>query len=100
MIDKIIKIAVAVLAILCLLDISYGFYQVVRLAGLIGFAVITYQASQQGRHTELIIYGGLTFLFRPFNKVVLGRQNWNIVDVVVGLGLIISIFLKPKSHNI
>ena len=77
----------------------YGFYQFVRFAGLIGFAILAYQANQQGRQTEMIIYGGLALLFQPFFKVALGRQMWNIVDFIVGLGLIISIFLKPKSQD-
>ncbi len=76
----------------------YGFYQFVRFAGLIGFAILAYQANQKGRLTEMIIYGGLALLFQPFFKVALGRQMWNIIDVVVGLGLIISIFLQPKSQ--
>ncbi len=75
----------------------YGFYQFVRFAGLIGFAILAYQANQQGRQTEMIIYGGLALLFQPFFKIALGRQIWNIVDVVVGIGLIISIFMKQKE---
>ena len=74
----------------------YGFYQFVRFAGLVGFAVLAYQANQQGRQTEMIIHGGLALLFQPFFKIALGRQMWNIVDVVVGIGLILSIFIKPK----
>lgn len=77
----------------------YGFYQFVRFAGLIGFAILAYQANQQGRQTEMIIYGGLALLFQPFFKVALGRQMWNIVDVIVGLGLLASIFLRPKTEN-
>ncbi len=96
--DKIIKVVLAVLFFLCLLDMPYGFYQAVRFAGLIGFAVLAYNANQQGRQTEMIVYGGLALLFQPFFKVALGRQMWNIIDVVVGLCLIISIFLKPKSQ--
>ncbi len=96
--DKIIKVVLAILFFLCLLDMPYGFYQAVRFAGLIGFAILAYQANQQGRQTEMIIYGGLALLFQPFFKIALGRQMWNIIDVVVGLGLIISIFLKPKSQ--
>ena len=77
----------------------YGFYQFVRFAGLIGFAILAYQANQHSRQTEMIIYGGLALLFQPFFKIALGRQMWNIIDVVVGLGLIMSIFLKPKSQD-
>jgi hypothetical protein len=95
--EKIIKISLAILLFLCLADMPYGFYQFVRFAGLIGFAVIAYQANQQGRQTEMIIYGGLALLFQPFFKIALGRQMWNIVDVVVGIGLLKSIFMKPKE---
>lgn len=82
---------------LCLLDMPYGFYQFVRFGGLIGLAILAYRAHEQGRQTEMIIYGGLALLFQPFFKIALGRQIWNIVDVVVGIGLIISIFMKPKE---
>lgn len=95
--DKAIKIVLAIILFLCLADMPYGFYQFVRFAGLIGFAVLAYQANQQGRQTEMIIYGGLALLFQPFFKIALGRQMWNIVDVVVGIGLIISIFMKQKE---
>jgi hypothetical protein len=97
--DKIIKVVLAVLFFLCLLDMPYGYFQVVRFAGLIGFAILAYNAYQNGRQTEMIIYCGLALLFQPFFKVSLGRQIWNIVDVVVGLGLLVSIFLRPKTDN-
>ena len=97
--NNIIKIVLAILFFLCLVDMPYGFYQFVRFAGLIGFAILAYQANQQGRQTEMIIYGGLALLFQPFFKIALGRQMWNIVDVVVGIGLLISIFMKPKESQ-
>ena len=97
--SNLIKIVLAVLFFLCLADMPYGFYQFVRFAGLIGFAILAYQAHEQGRQTEMIIYCGLALLFQPYFKIALGRQMWNIVDVVVGVGvgLLISIFMKPKE---
>jgi len=95
--NNVIKIVLAILLFLCLADMPYGYYQFVRFAGLIGFAILAYQANQQGRQTEMIIYGGLALLFQPFFKIALGREIWNIVDVIVGIGLLISIFMKPKE---
>lgn len=97
--DNIIKIILAVLFLLCLADMPYGFYQFVRFAGLIGFAILAYQANQQGRQTEMIIYGGLALLFQPFFKIALGRELWNIVDVIVGVSLFVSVFIKIKLPN-
>jgi hypothetical protein len=95
--NNVIKIVLAVLFFLCLADMPYGFYQFVRFTGLIGFAILAYQANKQGRQTEMIIYGALALLFQPFFKIALGREIWNIVDVIVGIGLLISIFMKPKE---
>jgi hypothetical protein len=99
MTNKIIKVVLSILFFLCLLEMPYGFYQFVRFVGLIGFAILAYQANQQGRQTEMIIYGGLALLFQPFFKIALGRQMWNIVDVVVGIGLLLSIYMKPKESQ-
>ena len=74
----------------------YGFFQLVRIAGLIGFAILAYQAKQQSRQTEMIIYIGLALLFQPFFKVALGRELWNIVDLIVGIGLLLSVFRLKK----
>ena len=92
-----IKVILSILFSLCLADMPYGYYQFVRFAGLIGFVLLAYKAHEQGRQTEMIIYGGLALLFQPYFKIALGRQIWNIVDVVVGIGLLISIFMKPKE---
>jgi hypothetical protein len=90
----IIKIALAILLLLCLLDMPYGFYQLVRFASLIGFGILAYSASEKESKTEMIIYGGLALLFQPFFKIALGREIWNIVDVIVGIGLIASLIIS------
>ena len=95
--DKVIKIVLAILLFVCLLDMPYGFYQFVRFVALIGFAILAYQALQEGRQTEIIIYAVLAVLFQPLFKIALGRELWNVVDVLVGIGLIVSIVIKPKD---
>lgn len=95
--NKAIKIILAILFFLCLADMPYGFYQFVRFAGLLGFAILAYDAHRNSRMVEMIIYAALALLFQPFVKVALGRELWNIVDVVVGIALIISIFITPED---
>ena len=95
--DKVIKIVLAILLFDCLLDMPYGFYEFVRFVALIGFAILAYQALEEGRQTEVIIYAVLAILFQPFFKIALGRDLWNVVDVIVGVGLIVSIVIKPKD---
>jgi len=97
--DKIIKIGLAILFFLCLADMPYGYYQFVRFIGLVGFAILAYQAHQQNNQTGTIIYGALALLFQPFFKISLGRELWNVIDVVVGIGLLVSIFSTNKLSN-
>ena len=98
--QAIIKIVLAILFFLCLLDMPYGFYQLVRIVALIGFGILAYKANEENKNTEMIIYGGLALLFQPFFKIALGREMWNIVDGVVGAGLLISLFTNKTRTNI
>jgi len=97
--ETIIKIVLAIVLFLCLLDMPYGFYQFVRFMALIGFGILAYNASEKKEKTEMIIYGGLALLFQPFFKIALGREIWNIVDVIVGIGLIASLIISNTKSQ-
>ena len=75
----------------------YGYYQAVRFIGMLGFILLAYFSNQKNHKIEVIIYIALALLFQPFIKIALGRTVWNIVDVIVSAGLIISFFVKPKK---
>jgi len=94
---RIIKLFLSVLFFGCLADMPYGYYEFVRFAGLVGFAILAYQANEQGKQGEVVLFGALALLFQPFFKIALGREIWNLVDVVVGIGLILSVFVKKRS---
>lgn len=95
--EKLIKIILAILFFLCLLDMPFGFYQLVRFLALVGFVLLAYKASTENKTNEMIIYIGLALLFQPFFKIALGRTIWNIVDVIVGISLIITLFIPKKK---
>ncbi|MGV0927487.1 MULTISPECIES: DUF6804 family protein [unclassified Empedobacter] len=96
--EKTIKIVLTILLFACLLDMPYSFFQLVRFVALVGFGVLAYQANQQGRQTEMFLYGALALLFQPFFKIALGRELWNIVDVIVGVGLLVSLAKNNKNE--
>lgn len=93
-----IKTMLSVLFFLCLIDMPYGYYQFVRFLALIGFVILAYKSYERQEKVMAIVYGGLAILFQPLFKISLGREFWNIIDVIVGIGLIASIFIKPKSN--
>lgn len=97
--EKIMKFGLAILLAICLLDMPYGYFQFVRFLSLIIFVVFAYQSKQQGKEVEAVIYIALALLFQPFFKVALGRTLWNIIDILVAIGLILTIFIQDKQNN-
>ena len=91
-----IKISLSILFLLCLLDMPYGYFQIVRFAGLVGFGLLAYQANKLKQKEMTIVFIGLALLFQPFFKIALGRQVWNIVDIVVSIFLIATIFMNKQ----
>lgn len=96
---KYISIGLAILLLLCLLDFSYGFYQLVRLIATFGFVLLAYYEYQNKRITLTIGFSFLVLLFQPFVKITLGRTLWNVVDVVVAILLIIYLMNLNKSKK-
>jgi hypothetical protein len=74
----------------------YGYYQFVRFTAMVGFAYLAYSANEQSNRNEVFVYIVLALLFQPFIKIALGRTIWNIVDVITGLGLLISVIKDTK----
>lgn len=97
--EKLIKIILAILFLMCLIDFPYGFYQFVRFTALVGFGILAFKAFQEEKQTEMIVYLILAILFQPLLKISLGRILWNIVDVVVALYLLYDVLIKKESFD-
>lgn len=96
---KNIKLFLTILLFGCLIDFPYGYYQFVRFAALVGFGYLAFNSNKQGFKNEAFIYLTLVILFQPFIKIALGRTIWNIVDVVVGIGLLVSLTLSKINKK-
>lgn len=94
-----LKLLLAVLLLLCLAPMPYGYYQLVRIVAMIAFAVMAYQYYEKENVPLAITFGGLALLFQPFIKVALGRTLWNIVDVIVAVVLAILAFSEFRKKK-
>lgn len=86
---KQIEIILAVLLLLCLAPMPYGYYQMVRFVAMVVFAVMAYRYYEEKKNQLAIVFGALALLFQPFIKVALGKAMWNVVDVVVAIALVV-----------
>lgn len=94
-----LKILLAALLLTCLVDMPYGYYQFVRFAGLVGFVVLAYDSFKAEQQRMAIMYACFALLFQPFIKVAFGRTGWNVVDVVVAIFLLASVFIGRKRNS-
>ena len=99
-IKEILKITLTILLLLCLLDWNYGFYEFVRFIGMVGFGILAYQEKDNKNRNWFFIWLISALLINPFLKVSLGREIWNIVDVIWAGLLIYSLFQKHKKVDI
>ena len=95
--EKIVKIGLAVLLFVCLLDMPYGYYQFVRVAGTLVFVLFAIQSYNFKSNAMILIYVVLAILFQPFEKIALGRDVWNVLDVIVGVGLMLTALDKKTE---
>jgi hypothetical protein len=93
-----VKFTLSILLFLCLFDWPYGYYQFVRLSAMLGFTYLAYEAFLEDNKTLLIVFLLLTLLFQPIIKISLVRTLWNILDVLVGTGLLISASRKNSNN--
>ena len=90
-----VKISLSILFLLCLLDWQYGFYQLVRFLGMIGFGILAFEEYEKDKNWFIVWISSL-ILINPIFKISLGRDIWNLVDVIWVVLLVYSFFRKKN----
>ena len=92
-----IKLALAGLLLGCLLPMPYGYFQLVRFLALFGFGFLALDANKRNSEPEMYLFIALAVMFQPFLKISFGRFLWNIIDVIVAAGLLLSLVNSPQK---
>lgn len=88
----------AALMLFCLAPMPYGYFQIVRLFSTIAFGLMAFRYYKDGKEKLAYTFGTLLLLFQPLYKISLGRTVWNIIDVIVAIGLIVLFFWEWKNR--
>ncbi len=99
-VTQIIRVALIILFLGCLLPMEYEYFQFIRIVGMISFGVLAFDAYSKKEKYWLIIWLLSAIAINPIIKIPLGRFYWNIVDVIWSLLLLISIFISAKKINL
>lgn len=91
------SLILAVALIVCLLPLPYGFYTLIRLATTIIAACWVYRFYIHHRIVHAIIAGTIALLFQPLIKVTLDRLTWNIVDIILAIGIVYVVIFSQRK---
>ena len=94
---NLVKVVLAIMSLVCLLDMPYGYYQLYRFTAMGVFFYLAYAEQEKKEWNIVWLVSGL--LVQPFFKVALGRDIWNIVDVIWAVLLIVSVLKVSKKNN-
>lgn len=96
MLDKIYLLLAALLLICLIPGMPYGYFTLVRLLSMVGFSALAFKFFLRRNNGLAWTFITLALLFQPFAKVGLGRTFWNVIDVIVAVGLIILFFMGKR----
>ena len=96
---ELVKLIAAIILFICPFDMLYWFYDIVRTLALIGFGFLAFVAFKRKKNIEAIVFICLAILFQPILKIHLTKAIWIVIDLVVGIWLIISLFTNGKKEK-
>ena len=96
---KYIPLYLAAVLLLCLAPMPYGYFTLVRILATVVFGLYAYRCYVAKKEAFTWVFVTLALLFQPFAKVGLGRTVWNIIDVIVAIGLIALFFWERNERK-
>lgn len=94
---KYIGLFLSVILLLCLAPMPYGYFIFVRFIAMVVFGYMAFQFFKQRKEVLTWTFVTLALLFQPFAKIALGRAVWNVVDVIVAIGLVVLFFIEWRD---
>lgn len=93
---KIIKIGLAILLLLCLFEMPYWYYQLLRIFGTIGFAYLSWKEYEERLKLTPILFAISAILLNPIIKISFDRNTWQFVDIILATILFITLLFEKK----
>ena len=96
---KYLYIILAVMLLLCLAPMPYGYFMLVRFVMMLACGGLAYRYFKLNKQIAMWVFITLALLFQPLYKIVLGRAIWNVVDIFVAVFLVILFFVEKRLEK-
>jgi hypothetical protein len=98
--DKLWFIIPAVLLVVALLPLPYGYYTLLRLAVTACAGFLAYVSMGAGQKGSLVTFSAIAVLFNPVIPVHLDREIWFFIDIAVAVYFIAAWRFLAKKQSI
>jgi len=90
-----LKIVLALLSSVCLLDLPYWYFQIFRITAFTLFLLFAY--NEQKFDFWVVTWMFFAIIVQPFYKISFGRELWKFIDIFFSIILIYSFFINFKK---
>lgn len=99
--QKILTIIASGLLFVALFDgLPYEFFTLLRFAVCAVGIYIAYKRYELNNNSLLVwLFGGIAILFNPIIPIHLDRETWLIIDLIVGLLFVLSMFIITNKKK-
>lgn len=77
----------------------YGFFTMLRFVVFASSAYVAWIAYEAQKEKWVWVFGFLAVLFNPFIIIHLNRDMWSVIDLIVGMFMIVSVFVLKLGHK-
>ncbi|MBU4580137.1 hypothetical protein KKB43_03920 [Patescibacteria group bacterium] len=77
----------------------YGFFTLLRFVVFASSAYVAWMAYEAKKEKWVWIFGFLAVLFNPFIVIHLDREIWSVIDFIVGIFMVISVFVLKLERK-
>lgn len=95
--NQLVKIILTGTLILCFLSMPNIFYRFSGYFLFVGFGWLSYDAFHRRDQLDVKIFVVLSILYNPFFIIPLPHFLWNIVNIIVIIGLILNILFAQDN---
>lgn len=81
-------------------DWPYGFFTLLRFVVFATSAYIAWMSYEAKKEKWVWIFGFLAVLFNPFIVIHFNREIWSVIDLIVGVFMIVSVFVFKLSREV
>ena len=92
----ILKLLLSLALLLCLLNMPYWYYQLIRTLGTVGFLYFASLDNKEKIKFTPQLFVMAAIILNPIIKIPFGRNAWQIIDVILSIVLILGVFFESK----